>query len=126
MSDKEFEKIDLQNAMSPEQVDEMEEMTTEEMAVDGYYVVWWCLSCYGAHSSSGKGTQMYHHSTQRGTRFESHATTTHKCTRNEGKACKQLIQMHNKAHCYWYWALVSSWGMVLYNLCPQCAKRPQM
>ena len=24
---------------------------------------------------------------------------THKCTKNEGKACKQLISMHNKAHC---------------------------
>ena len=39
MSDKEVEKIDLQNAVSPEEANEMEEMTTEEMALDGYYVV---------------------------------------------------------------------------------------
>ena len=40
MSDKEVHKIDLQNAVSHEEADEMEEMTTEEMAVNSYYVVW--------------------------------------------------------------------------------------
>ena len=40
MSDKEVEKMDLQNVVSPEEPDEMREMTTEEMAVDGYNVVW--------------------------------------------------------------------------------------
>ena len=25
--------------------------------------------------------------------------------------------MHNKAHCYWYWALLCSLGMVLYKWC---------
>ena len=39
LSDKEVEKIDLQNAASPEEADELDEMTAEEMAVDGYYVV---------------------------------------------------------------------------------------
>ena len=39
LSDKKVEKIDLQNAASPEEADELEEMTAEEMAVDGYYVV---------------------------------------------------------------------------------------
>ena len=39
LSDKEVEKIDVQNAASPEEADEQEEMTAEEMAVDGYYVV---------------------------------------------------------------------------------------
>ena len=31
--------IDLENAASPEEADELEEMTADEMAVDGYYVV---------------------------------------------------------------------------------------
>ena len=39
LSDKEVEKIDLQNAVSPEEASEPEDMTAEEMAVDGYYVV---------------------------------------------------------------------------------------
>ena len=39
MSDKEVEKIALQNALSEEEADEMEEITTEEMAVDGCEVV---------------------------------------------------------------------------------------
>ena len=38
LSDKEVEKNDLQNAASPEEADELE-MTAEEMAIDGYYVV---------------------------------------------------------------------------------------
>ena len=37
-SDSEVECIDLENAASPEEVDELEEMTADEMAVDGYYV----------------------------------------------------------------------------------------
>ena len=36
LSDSEVEHIDLENAASP---DELEEMTANEMAVDGYYVV---------------------------------------------------------------------------------------
>ena len=39
LSDKEVEKIDLQNAASPEEADELEVKTTEGMAVDEYYVV---------------------------------------------------------------------------------------
>ena len=35
LSDKEVEKVDLQNAASPEEADELEDMTAEEMAVDG-------------------------------------------------------------------------------------------
>ena len=35
----EVERIDLENAASPEEADELEEMTADEMAVDGYYVV---------------------------------------------------------------------------------------
>ena len=38
-SDKSDEKIDLQNAASPAEADELEEMTVEEMTVDGYYIV---------------------------------------------------------------------------------------
>ena len=38
LSDSEVERIDLQNAASPEEADELEEMTADEMAVDGYYV----------------------------------------------------------------------------------------
>ena len=39
LSDSEIERIDLENAASPEKADELEEMTADEMAVDGYYVV---------------------------------------------------------------------------------------
>ena len=38
-SDNEVERIDLENAASPEEADELEEMTADEIAVDGYYVV---------------------------------------------------------------------------------------
>ena len=38
LSDSELELIDLENAASPEEADELEEMTANEMAVDGYYV----------------------------------------------------------------------------------------
>ena len=39
LSDSEVERIDLENAASPEEADELEEMTSDQMAVDGYYVV---------------------------------------------------------------------------------------
>ena len=39
LSDSEVERIDLENAASPEEADELEEMTAYEMAVYGYYVV---------------------------------------------------------------------------------------
>ena len=39
LSDSEVERIDLENAASSEEADELEEMTADEMAVDGYYVV---------------------------------------------------------------------------------------
>ena len=39
LSDSEVKRIDIENAASPEEADELEEMTAEEMAVDGYYVV---------------------------------------------------------------------------------------
>ena len=39
LSDSEVERIDLENAASPEEADELEEMTADEMAVDGHYVV---------------------------------------------------------------------------------------
>ena len=39
LSDSEVERIDLENTASPEGADELEEMTADEMAVDGYYVV---------------------------------------------------------------------------------------
>ena len=39
LSDREVERIDLENAANPEEADELEEMTADEMAVDGYYVV---------------------------------------------------------------------------------------
>ena len=39
LSDSEVECIDLQNAESPEEADEFEEMTADGMAEDGYYVV---------------------------------------------------------------------------------------
>ena len=39
LRDSEVEHIDLENTASPEEADEIEEMTADEMAVDGYYVV---------------------------------------------------------------------------------------
>ena len=39
LSDSEVERIKLENAASPEEADEVEEMTADEMAVDGYYVL---------------------------------------------------------------------------------------
>ena len=39
LSYSEVKRIDLENAASPEEADELEEMTANEMAVDGYYVV---------------------------------------------------------------------------------------
>ena len=39
LSDSEVERIDLENSASPEEADELEEMTADEMAVNGYYVV---------------------------------------------------------------------------------------
>ena len=39
LSNSEVKRIDLENAASPEKADELEEMTADEMAVDGYYVV---------------------------------------------------------------------------------------
>ena len=39
LSDSEVERIDLENAASSEEADELQEMTADEMAVDGYYVV---------------------------------------------------------------------------------------
>ena len=37
LSNSEVERIDLENAASPEEADELEEMTADEMAVDGYH-----------------------------------------------------------------------------------------
>ena len=39
LSDSEVERVDLENAASPEEADELEWMTADEMAVDDYYVV---------------------------------------------------------------------------------------
>ena len=39
LSNREVQRIDLQNPANPEEADELEEMTTHEMAVDGYYLV---------------------------------------------------------------------------------------
>ena len=39
LSGTQVERIDLENAANPEEADELEEMTADEMAVDGYYVV---------------------------------------------------------------------------------------
>ena len=39
LSDREVEGIDLENAANPEEVNELKEMTADETAVDGYYVV---------------------------------------------------------------------------------------
>ena len=38
LSDSEVERIDLENAPSPEEADELEEITADDMTVDGYYV----------------------------------------------------------------------------------------
>ena len=39
LSVREVERIDLENAANPEEADELEEMTADEMAVDGFNVV---------------------------------------------------------------------------------------
>ena len=39
LTDTEVERIDPEKAASPEKADELQEMTADEMAVDGYYVV---------------------------------------------------------------------------------------
>ena len=39
LSDREVERIRVENATNPEEAEEIEEMTAHEMAVDGYYVV---------------------------------------------------------------------------------------
>ena len=39
LSHSEVECIDLRNAASPEEADELQEMTADEMAVDGYHLV---------------------------------------------------------------------------------------
>ena len=39
LTDKEVERINLENAANPEEADEVEEVTADEMAVKGYYVV---------------------------------------------------------------------------------------
>ena len=39
LSDSEVERTDLKNAASPEEADEIEQMTANEIAVDGYYMV---------------------------------------------------------------------------------------
>ena len=39
LSDREVGRIDLKNTANPEEADELEEMTADEMAVNGYYVV---------------------------------------------------------------------------------------
>ena len=39
LSDREVERIDLEIATNSVEVDELEEMTADQMAVDGYYVV---------------------------------------------------------------------------------------
>ena len=55
--------MDLENAASPEEADELDEMTADEMAVDGYYVVagiarheykqgWKFLTVWDRHGSS--------------------------------------------------------------------------
>ena len=39
LSDREVERIHLENAANPDEPDELKQMTADEMAVDGYYVV---------------------------------------------------------------------------------------
>ena len=39
LCNREVECIDLENAANPEEADKLEEMTADQMAVDGYYVV---------------------------------------------------------------------------------------
>ena len=38
-SDREVRRIDVENAANPVEADQLEEMTADEMAVDGYYMV---------------------------------------------------------------------------------------
>ena len=60
LSDSKVERIDLESAASLEEADELEEMTADEMAVDGYYVVagivrhesqqgWKCLTLWDGY-----------------------------------------------------------------------------
>ena len=64
LSDREVERMDLENAVNPEEADDLEEMTAAEMAVDGYYVVagiarheykqgWKFLTLWDGHGLSG-------------------------------------------------------------------------
>ena len=39
LSDREVERLNLEKAANPEKAEELEEMTADGMAVDGYYVV---------------------------------------------------------------------------------------
>ena len=39
LSDRQVERLDLENAANPEEAGELEEMTADEMPVDSYYVV---------------------------------------------------------------------------------------
>ena len=39
LTDTEVERIDLENAANPKEADELDEMTADETAVDGYYAV---------------------------------------------------------------------------------------
>ena len=39
LTDREVQRIDLENAAHPDEADKFEELTTDEMAVNGYYVV---------------------------------------------------------------------------------------
>ena len=45
LSDSEVERIDLENAANPEEAEELEELTADEIAVHGYYVV----ACIARH-----------------------------------------------------------------------------
>ena len=52
LGDSEVERIDLENATSPEDADKLEEMTADDMVVDGYYVV--------AGGASSRGGERHH------------------------------------------------------------------
>ena len=39
LSDREFERVALKDTVNPEEAAQLEEMTADEMAVNGYYVV---------------------------------------------------------------------------------------
>ena len=63
LSDREVERIDLETAANPEETDELEEMTADEMAVDGHYMVagiarqeykhgWTCLTLWDGYGLS--------------------------------------------------------------------------